>query len=97
VSAALDVTGIKRLPLAQFLLFSRKNRDYREREDAAMVTPCDACGEDAEIQKTRYTYRVQGPPGHPNNEHVLRETHCDVQCPNCGPRTVVELHSHSGE
>jgi ssDNA-binding Zn-finger/Zn-ribbon topoisomerase 1 len=57
-----------------------------------MVTPCDACGEDAVIRKVRYKYSVDGPPGQPASAHVLRETHQDIECANCGLRTVVERH-----
>jgi hypothetical protein len=63
-----------------------------EQEMQAIMTPCDACGRDAVIHKVRYKYSVDKPPGESTERHTLRETHRDIECPQCGMRTQVEVH-----
>jgi hypothetical protein len=62
-----------------------------------IMTPCEACGQDAVIHKVRYMYSVDGPPGQLADKHVLRETHRDVECPRCGLQTQIEYHDSDGE
>jgi ssDNA-binding Zn-finger/Zn-ribbon topoisomerase 1 len=57
-----------------------------------VMTPCDICGTNAVTHKVRYKYSVDGPPGQPGDKHVLRETHRDIECPQCGLQTQIEKH-----
>jgi rRNA maturation protein Nop10 len=63
-----------------------------EQEMQAIMTTCDVCGRDAVIHKIRYKYSVEKPPGQTADNHSLRETHRDIECPHCGMRTQVEVH-----
>ena len=61
---------------------------------AAVKPDGSACGELAVIRKTRYqfdTLPLYDQPG--GMQHELRETHYDIDCPRCGPRTQSEKHS----
>jgi ssDNA-binding Zn-finger/Zn-ribbon topoisomerase 1 len=67
-----------------------------EQEMQPIMTPCDACGRDAVIHKIRYKYSVEKPSGPAAENHTLRETQRDIECPQCGMRTQIEVHQSQG-
>ncbi|RIK80516.1 MAG: hypothetical protein DCC67_09245 [Planctomycetota bacterium] len=62
---------------------------------APVTVTCELCGERAFVHRVRYTYRADGEPGRPADEHVLVEIVRDVQCPNCGAHTQIEREVES--
>jgi predicted RNA-binding Zn-ribbon protein involved in translation (DUF1610 family) len=39
-----------------------------------------------------YVYSSEPAEDGASTDHILRETHFDIECPRCGRRTQIEVH-----
>jgi len=52
--------------------------------------PCDNCGKPALILQTHYEYRPKRGAQQDQPQQELVETRYEIDCPNCGKRTLVQ-------
>jgi hypothetical protein len=50
------------------------------------------CGESALVHMIHYVYSSEPAEDGASTDHILRETHFDIECPRCGRRTQIEVH-----
>jgi hypothetical protein len=51
------------------------------------------CGQVALVHMVHYVYAIEQQRGKGSSAHVLRETHYEIECPQCGQRTQTVAHN----
>jgi hypothetical protein len=62
------------------------------RECGADISPSEKCAEIATVKPIRRVFQKRE-SNSGQVEHVLTETHYNIDCPKCGSRTLIERHA----